>query len=190
MTRTLTAILLILLTAGTALSAEHARKGLNLGFNAGCANSVLEYDRLGATVDRESDGGFGGAARIGYGVSDSVILSLDLRGFNKEDGPQEIHAALALATITWHPGGGGFFLRAGVGGGSADVLLPAPDNADWNDREGDAALIGLGYEWRLGRQFALGLALDGYGLHFDDRLGFQDTTLGFGSTSLQFQWYL
>jgi hypothetical protein len=58
------------------------------------------------------------------------------------------------------------------------------------EREGDAGLPGIGYEWRLGRQFALGIALDAVGVEFQDLPDFQDTVLGYGSASLQLNWYL
>jgi hypothetical protein len=108
----------------------------------------------------------------------------------KKDGPEELEVGSGLVTLTWYPGSGGFFLRAGAGTAQATVKLPAPTGADWVEREGDAGLPGIGYEWRLGRQFALGIALDAVGVEFQDLPDFQDTVLGYGSASLQLNWYL
>lgn len=180
------------LLVGAARAGEHPhdRRGLVLGFNVGGGTAMLQYDRFGTEVERELDDGAAGAVRIGYGVSNSVVFALEGRGFHKEDGPLDVAHRAALVTVTWHPGGGGFFLRGGVGSSTNTIKLGAPDHADWEDREGDAALIGLGYEWRLGRQFALGVALDAYGTEFEDLPLFQDTTFGAGSASVQLQWYL
>jgi hypothetical protein len=175
-----------------ARAAEHPndRKGLIVGFNTGGANAVLEYDRGGATVERDIEGGIGGALRLAFGLSDSFILGLEGHGMTKKDGPEELEVGSGLVTLTWYPGSGGFFLRAGAGTAQATVKLPAPTGADWVEREGDAGLPGIGYEWRLGRQFALGIALDAVGVEFQDLPDFQDTVLGYGSASLQLNWYL
>jgi len=166
------------------------RRGLMLGFNVGGANAVLAYDRFGTAIEREIEGGSGAAVRVGIGLSNSVVLGLEGHGISKKDGPEELSAGAGLVTLTWYPGGGGFFLRGGVGTAQATLLLAAPVGADWVEREGDAGLLGIGYEWRLGRQFALGIALDAVGIEYQDLPGFEDTTLGFGSASLQLNWFL
>ncbi|MBU0740790.1 hypothetical protein KJ554_00400 [bacterium] len=190
---TLTLALLALLAA-TVRAGEfpHERKGLVLGFNLGGGNAALQYDLFGTNVEREIENVFGGGGRIGYGLSDHVVLSLEGHGFGKTSGEADVQAVMTLVTVTWYPGGGGFFLRAGGGGGAANVTLPGPPAAvDWNEREAEgAAGVGLGYEWRLGRQFALGVALDARGLSFEDLPLFRETTLGHGTASLQLNWYL
>ncbi len=185
-------IIAVSLLSSVARAAEHPndRKGLVVGFNMGGANAVLEYDRAGASVEREIEGGIGGAFRLGVGLSDSFVLGIEGHGITKKDGLEELEVASGLVTLTWYPGGGGFFLRAGAGTAQATVKLPYPTGANWVEREGDAGLLGIGYEWRLGRQFALGVALDAVGVEFQDLPDFQDTVLGYGSASLQLNWYL
>lgn len=187
----LAALALALLTgAARAGDHPHHRRGLVLGLNMGPATGALEYERFGSSIERDLEDGSGGALRLGYGVSDQVVLAVEARGFQLEDGAEDVDFHLALFSVTWHPGGGGFFLRTGVGRGFTTLNLDAPDSADWSERETPAALIGLGYEWRLGRQFALGVALDAYGTEFDDLPTFRNTTLGAGLASVQLQWYL
>lgn len=180
------------LLAGAARAGEHPhdRTGLVLGLNVGPAAGSLEYDRFGSTVEQEMEDGSGGAVRLGWGVSDHVVLAVEGRGFQWEDGAEELDMHLALVTVTWHPACGGFFLRGGVGRSFVTANLAASHGADWGERESEAALIGLGYEWRLGRQFALGVALDAYGTELDDPPLFQATKLGAGLASVQLQWYL
>ncbi len=189
----LTLILLAAL-ASTVRAGEfpHARKGLLLGFNIGGGNTKLEFERLGAKVESEIESTFGGIGRIGLGLSDHVALSLEGHGFGKTNNVADVQAIMTLVTVTWYPGGGGFFVRAGVGGGAANVkLLGPPALVYWAEREAEGAgSLGLGYEWRLGRQFALGLALDGRAMGFTDLPGFKQTVLGSGLASLQLNWYL
>lgn len=180
--------------AGRAAAGEfpHERKGLVLGFNAGGGSADLEYKSFGVKVEREIESVYGGIVRIGYGVSDQVVLSLEGHGFEKDRGDIDLSAHMTLLAVTWHPGGGGFFLRAGVGGGRADIRLPGPPEAiDWVERDAEGAgAFGLGYEWRLGRQFALGVALDGRAMVFEDGLFRKDIVFSNGMASLQLNWYL
>jgi len=169
---------------------EHDRRGLVVGFNLGGSNANLDFNRLGAKMEREIEGGTGGAMRIGYGISDEFVIGFEVFVAEKEDSAVEMEAGAALVTATWFPGGGGFFLRAGVGTGVTTLKMTSPENIDWVEREGDAGLFGFGYEWRLGNKFALGVAADGVMTEHSDTLGFQDTEFGFGSASLQLNWYL
>ena len=185
-------IALSLLAAETARAGDYHndRRGLMLGFNVGGANADLKFQRLGADIKREIEGGHGGALRVGFGLSDHFVLSFEAYGIEKQDAATDLEAGAALVTATWYPGGGGFFLRAGVGTGVTSLKMTSPEFINWVEREGDAALLGLGYEWRLGRQFALGVAVDGVVTEYSDTFGFHDTEFGFGSASLQLNWYL
>ena len=188
----LSALSLLAVTASRACDDEpdHDRRGVMIGFNVGGANATVNFTRLGAEVEREIEGGHGGALRLGYALSDQFMLSLEAAYIEKQDAATDLEAGAALVVATWYPGGGGFFLRAGVGTGMTTLKMTTPERIDWFEREGDAGLFGLGYEWRLGRQFALGIAVDGVVTEHSDTLGFQDTEFGFGSASLQLNWYL
>jgi len=192
----LVALTLVLLTAlaATARAGDfpHERKGPVLGFNLGTGGGKFEFERIGVEIDRELEGVFGGIGRIGYGVSNSVIISLEGHLFDKSNSEVDVQGVMALVTVTWHPGGGGFFLRAGAGGGAANIkVIGAPAAVDWSERESEGAgSFGLGYEWRLGREFALGVALDGRAMTFEDLPLFEETVLGNGIVSVQLNWYL
>jgi hypothetical protein len=187
-------LVLLAVLAATARAGEfpHARKGLVLGFNIGTGSAALDFERLGASVESELENVAGGIGRIGWGLSDRVVLSLEGHVFGRTDCEADVQGVMTLITVTWHPGGGGFFLRGGVGGGAANVkLLGPPAAVDWSEREAEGAGgLGLGYEWRLGGQFALGLALDGRAMAFEDLPLFAETVLGSGVASLQLNWYL
>jgi len=193
MTLTLILTLLAALAGGAwAGDFDHERKGLVLGVNLGIGGANLQYERLGMTVEHEIESVPGGIGRVGFGLSDHFVITLEGHGFGKTNSQVDIQGVMTLLTLTWHPGSGGFFLRGGVGGGAATIKLLGPPSAVvWEEREAEGAVgFGLGYEWRLGRQFALGLALDGRALVFEDRLGFRETVFGSGIASLQLNWYL
>ena len=194
----LAALLLVLLAlALTSVRSDagefpHERKGLVLGFNLGGGEMNLEYDRFGVKVERETDAVIGGVGRIGYGLSDHVVLSLEGVGFCKDEDDVDLQARMSLLTVTWYPAGGGFFLRGGIGSGEVDLEMTGPPEAvDWDESEPEEAFgIGLGYEWRLGRQFALGAALDARAMIFEDELVRKDIVLSNGTVSVQLNWYL
>ena len=50
--------------------------------------------------------------------------------------------------------------------------------------------VGLGYEWKLGERFGLGLAADGFGFDADGVTGYEDDEVGAGGATVQFNWYL
>lgn len=190
---TLAVVAIILLAAATTAEAgdfRHDRKGLVMGLSLGGANAELQYDRNGSTINREIEGGSTGGILIGFGLNDHLVLGVEAHGFRTLDSVEETEVGLGAVSLTWYPGGGGFFLRGGVGSSLTTLRLGAVEDVDWVEREADAALFGLGYEWRLGRQFALGLGVDAYVSEYEDLPRFQDTTFGFGSASLKLNWYL
>jgi len=147
----------ILLASTIAGASAHVRRGAILGLNLGTGSSTLEYDAPNGHVKRTVDGGIAGGARLGYAFSDRLVLSLEAHGYGWDDGAASRNAGVGLLVATWYPGAGGFFLRAGVGGGRIAVHEPG---IGWKDRDGGAGTVGLGYEWRVGPQFAMGLAAD------------------------------
>ena len=164
----------------------HARRGTVLSVGPGAGGSTVEFSTPGGRVQRDVDGGVAAEARLGYAFSDYFALSLTAAGYGWENGGRTRRAGVGLLAATWYPGGGGFFLRAGVGSGRVTVR---EEGVDWNDREGEAVGGGLGYEWRVGPRFALGLAVDGYTVTLDDASG-GDTTFSHAALSLQLNWYL
>jgi hypothetical protein len=189
----LAALVLAVAASAPARAGEHPhdRKGLLLGFNFGGGSGILAFERAGEDYEIEFEEGHSSQARIGYAFSDRFALSLEGTGFHWKDGEQEVDGGVGCLVATWWPGGGGFFLRLGVGGGVYDAKVDDPDaHIDWKERDGAAGLLGLGYEWRLTRSFALGVAADISGVKYDDLPLFKETGLGSAAVSAQFNWYL
>jgi hypothetical protein len=187
-------------TTGPALAADRDdecwrpcrdRKGWLVGGNAGWGGGSVQFDDLGRTFSEDADGnaGFFGALRGGYAFSNSFALTLELVGFGNGDDDQEWGVGASCVTVTWWPDGSGFFVRVGGGAGGGDIFLEETQKKVHFEEKG-AALFGLGYEWQLGRRFALGVAVDAFGFELDGATGFDKDSAGIGALSVQFNWYL
>jgi opacity protein-like surface antigen len=156
-----------LLPAGRAVAGQwgHERTGMVLGFNLGAGGAMAKFDADGGSIETDRESGAGGNLRIGYAVSPQVVLGLETSGWsrNEDEGDVESTWSLGLAAFgaTWYPAAGGFFLRAGIGVGRAEIEWDAGNGQTVaGDDTGFGLTTGLGYEWRLTRRFALGPQLD------------------------------
>jgi len=166
------------------------RKGFLLGINAGWGGASFGYrtNRTSVTED-PFHGGFGGL-RFGYAVSNSIAFTLEGFGVGVYDDKYEDSGIGAgFVAVTWWPEAGGFFLRMGFGGGGGE-LVRRSDGEKIKMTDRSAALFGLGYEFRLTEKFALGLAVDAFGLDLDLGSDHEEDWAGGGGASIQFNWYL
>jgi hypothetical protein len=193
---TLTALTLITLLAGAAQAGTHPneRRGWIVGFGLGSGSAAIQYDRPNGEFESDDDligGSFG--IHAGYGLSDRFTLTLDTDGYHQTDDDFETSISTTVVMATYHLGGGGFFLRAGGGIGRVEVELPegvTDPLAVAFEKNGAVAAFGLGYEWRVGEKFGLGLALDARGGTIDDFADLEDINFAKSTLGLQFNWYL
>jgi hypothetical protein len=193
---TLAALALTSLLAAAAQAGTHPneRRGWIVGFDIGTGTSLVKYDRPVGNYESDDDeigGSFG--IRVGYGLSDRFTLTLDSNGFGLEDDDWETGIGTTVAMATYHFGGGGFFLRAGAGIGRIETTLPddlTGSPAVEIKKNGPVAAFGLGYEWRVGQKFGLGLALDSRGGAIEDFDDLTDISFTKSTVGLQFNWYL
>lgn len=178
--------------AGDSETGGHARdrKGWFVGANAGFGGSHYSEDLGKRTVSDDPFGGAMGGLRIGYAVSNAFAISLEGHGFGTSAGRhEEWGLGAGFVTATWWPRGSGFFVRAGIGSGSGEILLRRTDElVEFEDKT--AGLFGIGYEWQLGRRFALGVAADGIGFDLGGLGGGKEETAGASGVSIQLNWYL
>jgi hypothetical protein len=190
------ALTLTTLLAGVAQAGDHPnlRRGWIVGFGLGSGSAQVEYDRpTGKFESDDEDMGAAFGIRVGYGLSDRFTLTLDSEGFGQHDGDWETGIGTTVAMATYHLGGGGFFLRAGGGVGRVETKLPddlTGSPAVEFKKTGPVAALGLGYEWRVGEKFALGLALDARGGSIADFADLENISFGKGTLGVQFNWYL
>ncbi len=190
-TLTLTSLLAAAAQAGTH---PHDRRGWIVGFGLGTGGSMIQYDRPGGEYESD-DEEIGGSFDVhaGYGLSDRFTLTLNTDGYHQEDDDWKTCVSTTVVMATYHFGGGGFFLRAG--GGIARVETELPDGvtdplAVAFEKNGPVAALGLGYEWRVGQKFGLGLALDSRAGSIDDFDDLEDIGFGKSTLGVQFNWYL
>ena len=189
------ALTILILTATTATA--HGRddddglQGWFLGINAGGGETFTAWEDGKRSVTEEGEFGAMGAFRVGYAFNSKWALSLEGYGIGMEDHDElneDVGLGAGLIVGTWHPTGGGFFVRAGLGAGGGDFVHP--DTREKVTLEGKAAgMFGLGYDWRVGRKTALGVAFDGFAICADDATGYEDDAVGAGTFSVQFTWH-
>ena len=159
----------------------HDRNGFMIGFSLGGGSQGIED-----SDEREGSGT--GNFRIGGAIRQDLVIAFEGQGWSKtiEDplGDFIWTFSTATAAITVYPGGGGGFLRGGVGVGTASVEF---DGGGFNvtaDESGLAVLAAGGYEWRLTRKFALGPHAEFVWMDLDE-VGSANMVGG----SLDFDWY-
>lgn len=152
----LLAFLLIALPSA-AESWPHERDGFMLGFNFGGGSASVKSD----DGEEDSAGGGAGSFRLAWAFSNQFLVGLESSAWVGEtDLGEDLTLSSYLLNFTWYPGAKGWFLRAGFGGGTAEVsgdLLGAKVSVS---KSGGSFGLGAGHEWRLTRKFALGAALD------------------------------
>jgi len=181
-------VLMVFATSALAGNARH-RKGIFLGLNAGWGSASFHSKLAGTTISEDAFPGAAGGLRFGYAFSNSFGLSLEGVGFGSGEGDTNWGLGSTFLMVTWWPDGSGFFLRVGAGGGEGDVLRRGTGELVHFEDAG-AGRFGLGYEWQLGRTFALGVAADGIGFDLQDASDLLENAVGLGTFTIQFNWYL
>jgi len=183
-----------LLATSTALAGSHAesRHGWFGGLDLGLGGTHLEYEKNGHDFESDDDTGAGLGVRLGYAFSPVFTLAIEARGAGQDDDGYEYNTASTSLLMTFYPGRGGFFLRTGVG--SAHVETEIPANADplreqAIDKHAPVFAFGLGYEWMVSRNVALGLALEARGGEIDDFDQVEDITFGESTLGVTMNWF-
>lgn len=166
------------------------RKGIVLGFNAGWGGTGLTYEEAGRSVSQDYRNGPIGGLRFGYAFSNSFILGLESYGVaTYREAGEDIGVGAAFLTVTWFIDGGGIFLKAGGGAGGGEFMAPGEiEPTTFEDKP--AGMLAVGYEWKLGRKFALGGSVTGIGFDLEGLTGNVEDSLGTGGFAIDFTWYL
>lgn len=135
-------------TGGQVVNVEskHARKGfwLNLG---------LGWGSLGCEDCDSREGGFSGGLALGGSISQKVLLGGGTNGWYKSEDGTTLTVGVLTAQVRFYPSAtGGFFLLGGLGVGTISVDT---DFYGSDSETGAAALLGLGYDIRIGKNVSL-----------------------------------
>jgi hypothetical protein len=125
---------------------EHARRGF--WFSGG-----LGYGSLGCEDCGSREGGLSGGIELGGSVSQKVLLGAGTTGWTKNEGGVTLTVGTVVALIRFYPSAtGGFFLLGGLGLGTIHAEI---DGLGSDSETGGGALLGLGYDIRVGRNVSL-----------------------------------
>jgi hypothetical protein len=174
------ALVLTLALPAAAGEWSHERDGFYLGFNAGLGSARYKPD-----VGNEDDGGGGaGAFRLGWGFANQFLVGLESTAWT---GSTDLDADLTLSTykvnFTWYPAAKGWFVRMGLGGGTAELKGDVLGTTVTVEDNGGGFGLGAGHEWRLTRKFALGVAADW------DMIDLDEEKFEYLNFTAQFNWY-
>ena len=136
----------LLLVPGSAASAQHpqVRNGFWIGFGFG-------YGSLGSSDcdDCGREGGFAGDFRLGGKLSDRWLLGFESNAWVDEEFDTTFSVSTSTVTAYFYPNpAGGLHLRGGVGLGYLDV-------EDVGDETGTGLVLGIGHDFRVGRNISI-----------------------------------
>jgi hypothetical protein len=186
----------VLASASTSIAGEprHQRQGFFLGLDAGIGGSYLEYEKDGQKYESDEDDAEGGAMafRMGYAFNPYFSLSLDMRGFSHLGDDFDYSLGTSTISATVYPMGGGFFLRAGLGGATLETEVD-DDSTDplieEFEEHGVALGFGLGYDWFATEHFAIGLSLEMRGACTEDFDDFENVCVGESALGVTMNYY-
>jgi hypothetical protein len=169
---------------------RHPRRGFLIGLNAGVGGTAVAFTLDPIEVEQSRPATLFGGYRLGYAVSHSIALTIEGRTAYGDDSQGDWQLYGTFLTLTWWPDACGFFLRAGGGGGKIESVHTIGQTAFRIEESIDLLAVGLGYEWRVSRHFALGVAIDVFAGEIEIIDDLVDLGAGNGSISIQFNWYL
>jgi hypothetical protein len=150
--------LLLLLAMSTPLGAQNAldRRGFWIGFGLGPGYATIDCERCGPgrVDDGPWDGGPGPTFYFGMGgaARPNLLLGGVLEGWGRDDDPELASIGALSFIVQYYPvRRSGFYLRPALGVGGARLESPELDL----ETVGMTGSLGLGYDIRVGRRFAL-----------------------------------
>ena len=165
----LVAVASCLLVAPLTAQRPHERSNLWFTIGAGCGSFGCEDD-CGDRV-----GGPSSTIGIGGTLGQNVLLGVMLDGWTKEEQGARLSAGTVTAAVRLYPSSGsGFHLQGGVGLAVADAAFGGFSETE----SGPGAVLGLGWDIRVGRMISLTPYLRGVGLRIED------TNFNFGHVGL------
>jgi len=157
--RPLAVATVLLITLAAHLSAQRPQTREGFWFSVGVGGGSLGCQDCD---DREN----GGAGTLTFGgkLSNAVLLGGSANGWTKSEDGATLTVGLVAVEARFYPSAaGGFFLKAGAGIGSADLDFGSLTLSE----KGAGALIGLGYDIRVGRMISLTPWLQWFGIDYD-----------------------
>lgn len=154
----------VLLLAGLAalpLAGQHPQTRSGIWFNAG-----MGYGSLGCDDCGSREGSWSGGLALGGTLSQKVLLGVGTNGWTKSEDGATLTVGTLTALIRFYPSRtGGFFLLGGLGLGTVHVSL---DGFGSDSETGAGAVVGLGYDFRIGRNVSFTPFWNGFAVRTDN----------------------
>lgn len=129
-------------------SAQHKQTRDGFWFNLG-----LGYGSLGCQNCGSREGSVSGGLALGGTLSQKVVIGAGTNGWTKSEGGATLTVSTLTALIRFYPSAtGGFFLLGGLGVGQIHVSVSGLGS---DSETGAAALLGLGYDVRVGNNVSI-----------------------------------
>lgn len=128
----------------------HDREGWMLGAGFGGGSAAVSSG--GQTSDREN--GTSGHFRVGYILTPKVSIGAEGNVWFKTIEGVDWTFSTFTAEATFYPGGG-FTLRGGLGGGTAETSISVGNVTTTASESGLGMSTGVGYEIRVARKWAV-----------------------------------
>lgn len=160
------------------LAAQEANTQTRQGFwfNAGLGGGSLGCDECDTRTN-----GISGQIALGGTINERLLLGVSSNGWSKsEDGATLTMGSLTAAAHFYPSATGGFYLTGGLGVASLDLGVSGFGSAS---STGIAALLGLGYDFRIGKNVSLSPFWNGIGGNFDEG------DANFGQIGVGFTWH-
>ncbi len=127
---------------------QHAQTREGFWFNGG-----LGYGSLGCQDCGSREGSLSGGLAIGGTLSKKLLLGVGTNGWTKSENGAQLTVGTLTALARFYPSAtGGFFLLGGLGVGTIHASATGFQSAT---ETGVGALIGLGYDIRVGNNVSL-----------------------------------
>ena len=167
---TLLGILALALPGTADAQTPQARDGF--WFNVG-----LGYGSLGCENCDSREGGFSGGLSLGTTLSSKLLVGVGTTAWTKEEDGGRLTAGTLTALARFYPSAtGGLFIVGGLGLGSVEVSVGGISARE----NGGAAVLGLGYDFRIGSNMSLTPFWNGAGLNVSDaNMNYGQIGLGF-----------
>lgn len=156
-------LLLAVVTSTFAVTASgqgHAQERSGFWFNIGLGTGSLGCDDCSG---RES--GLSGQMSLGGTLSPRFIVGAGTNGWTKSESGTTLTMSSLTALVRFYPSAaGGFYLTGGLGVASLDLGVTGFGSAS---ETGTAALLGVGYDYRISKNMSLTPFWNGIGGSFD-----------------------
>jgi hypothetical protein len=124
----------------------------------------LGYGSLGCQNCSGRTGSVSGNISLGGTLSPKLLLGVSTNGWTKSENGSSLTVAALTAAVRFYPSPTGrFFLTGGLGLGTVSAGINGFGSAS---QTGGAALLGLGYDIRIGRTVSLTPYWNGYALTY------------------------